>query len=277
MAQGQANFHFFLGRSGQASAGIRASELADPYGMRQGLIPTLVVGPQLRARNDKPVRWARVIPPGTNDLPQISKLRGGEGDRILRGSIVIEQVDGKDRSFLVSHRDEKAYYVLVRTGLMSRDGSVLADRLKLQQEGPLVTHGSYSFDHASVRVATAENEAGLSELLQNPASGVGRVAAERLRYKAIGKSIDLGSGVRCSQTAYVLWRMPFGAVLLIREIDGKLTRLVAQKDQLRVVDATGYATFFDQLEAAFVESRRKTKVSAGESEASEVSEASSAT
>jgi len=240
----QTNFHFFLARGDSVFNGIRASEVPDPYGDRAGAIPSLVVGPQLRAKNEKPVKWARIIPPGLKDFPKFA-ADGTRGEKIMRGSIIQVEEGDKKKSFLVSHRDEQAYYVLVRTGLMAVNGSTANDRLEIQKDGALVTHGSYSFDNASVRVAMAENEAELRQALTDPNFGVGRVEAERLGVKAVGRNIPL---LGCPASSYVLWKMPIGAVLLIREVNGKLTRLVAQKDQLRVVDATNYSTFFDRLE-----------------------------
>ncbi|RJQ35496.1 hypothetical protein C4556_00135 [Candidatus Parcubacteria bacterium] len=240
----QTNFHFFLGRNDALFNGIRASEVPDPYGNRAGVVPSLVVGPQLRAKNEKPVKWARIIPPGLEDFPKFA-ADGTRGEKIVSGSIIqVEEGDLK-KSFIVSHRDEQAYYVLVRTGLMAVNGSTANDRLEIQKHGELVTHGSYSFDNASVRVAMAENEAELRHALTDPTFSMGKVEAERLGAKAVGRNIPL---LGCPASSYVLWKMPIGAVLLIREVNGKLTRLVAQRDVLRRVDAKNYGSFFDRLE-----------------------------
>lgn len=240
----QTNFHFFLARSDSVFNGIRASEVADPYGDRKGAVPSLVVGPQLKAKNERPVKWARIIPPGLKDFPKFA-ADGDRGEKIMWGSIVHEGEGNANKAFLVSHRDEAAYYVLVRTGLMAVNGSTAQDRLNIQKDGDLVTHGSYSFDNASVRVAMAENQDDLRKALTNPDFGLGRVAAERIGAKAVGRKIPL---LGSPASSYVLWKMPLGAVLLVREVNGKLTRLVAEKDRLRVVDATSYGTFFDRLE-----------------------------
>src|SRR5262249_55057422 len=125
----------------------------------------------------------------------------------------------------------------------------------IQKETDLVSHGSYSFDHASLRIATAENEAALAELLKDPSVAFNAPAAERMDVKVIGKSIPIVGGRKIPETSYVLWRMPFGAVLLIRDVNGKLTRLVAQKDGIRTVDASGYAKFFPMLEEAHHKAR----------------------
>jgi hypothetical protein len=50
--------------------------------------------------------------------------------------------------------------------------------------------------------------------------------------------------------------VPVGAVLLIRDVNAKLTRLVAQKDQLRVVEATAYGNFFELLQDAHFKAAR---------------------
>jgi hypothetical protein len=256
------NFGFFEARRDHVISGVRTSNLPDPYGVRKGLVPTLVVGPQMKAKSDRPVKWATVIPPGADDLPSIDRPRGGDFDRIVGGSI-IKNVDGegKEQSFLVSHRDENAYYVLVRTGLKvafgpnGSDGG-MQDRLNIQKEHELVSHGSYSFDKASIRIATAENEAEIKELLDDPKRSLfTSVAAERMGVKVVGKSVALLGGRKCPQTSYVLWKMPIGAVLIVRDVDGKLTRLVSQKDQLRVVDASGYEKVFPMLEEAHEKAR----------------------
>jgi len=249
------DFHFFLGRSNSTVAGIRASEVPDPYAKRHGYVPSLVVGPQLKMRSERPVKWATVIPPGMEDSPEFFRPRGSADDKLVRGSIVQIEEGGEKHNYLVSHRDEKAYYVLVRTGLMVQNGSTVQDRLNIQKDAELVSHGSYSFDHASIRIAAAENQSTIGEIVGNPNLAVGRAAAERMDVKVIGKSIPLVGGRKVPETAYVLWRMPFGAVLLVRDVNGKLTRLVAQKDQLRVVDASGYAKFFPMLEEASLKAR----------------------
>lgn len=243
------NFHFFSARMDHTIAGIRASEVADPYALRQGVVPSLVVGPQLKTKNDKPVRWARIIPPGVNDLPRFEADRNTNGHKIVSGSIHQEKEGDKERSFLVAYRDgEGAYYVLARTGLVVRNGSTMNDRLEIQKDGKLVSHGSYSFDHASIRIAAAENESTVDAALKDPNAGFGRVAAERLKTKALGKQIPL---IGCPETSYVLWKMPIGAVLLIRDVNGKLVRLVAERTQLRYADATGHNGYFEDLQETF--------------------------
>lgn len=240
-----ANFHFFLARNNSAFAGIKASDVADPYLMRKGVVPSLIVGPQMRAKSDRPAKWARIIPPGMSDLPQYAVDRD-KNEKIMRGSIVSDGEGDQKKTYLVSHRDENAYYVLVRTGLMARNGNTVEDRMSIQKTAELVTHGSYSFDNGSLCIARAQNESTLSAQA-DPSIKIGTVAAERVGAKAMGKKIPL---LGCPESSYVLWRMPVGAMLLIRDVNGKLTRLVAEKSQLRVVDAVKYGGFFDQLEDA---------------------------
>lgn len=249
------DFHYFGARENTAFNGIRASEVADPYKLRMGLVPSLVVGPQLKLKSDRPVDWAKVIPPALNDLPEFHRPGGSEHDKLVRGSIIQEGEGDQKRNFLVSHRDENAYYVLVRSGLQRINGSTVADRLKIQQDSELVSHGSYSFDHASIRLAAAEDVTKINAAIGNPNVAIGSKAAERMDVKTIGKSITLVGGRKIPETSYVLWKMPFGAVLLVRDVNGKLTRLVAQKDRLRAVDAAGYAKFFDMLEDAHHKAR----------------------
>lgn len=258
MAQ-RIDFHFFLARENTTFNGIRASEVADPYLGRKGLVPSLVVGPQLKLKTDRPVTWAKVIPPGLEDSPEFFRPRGSDDDKLVRGSIIQVGEGEEKQNFLVSHRDEQAHYVLVRSGLKRVNGSTVQDRLNIQKDTEPMSHGSYSFDKASIRIAAAEDEAKIGEIVNNPNLAIGKVAAERMDFKAIGKSITLVGGERVPETAYVLWRMPFGAVLLVRDVNGKLTRLVSQKDQLRPVDASGYAKFYPMLEEAYVKARRAEK------------------
>src|SRR3989344_2575791 len=196
----QDNFNFFLARNDHVIAGIRASEVADPYRIRHGLVPSIIVGPQLFAKNDKPAGWAKIIPPGPDDLPTFRGDRRG-GNKVIGGSIVTVEEAGVTRNYLVSHRDERAYYVLVRTGLMRHNGSVVEDRLNLTKDGPLLTHGSYSFDKASMQIAMAENQAVLESATGDPKVKFGKIAAERLDTQAIGGGNPL---LNCSQSAQVL-------------------------------------------------------------------------
>jgi hypothetical protein len=245
--RGSDNFHFFLGRLNHTFSGIKASEVPDPYGNRSGLVTSIVVGSQLRMKREKPVTWAQVIPPGLEDIPKIVGDRRGN-DKIVRGSIIAE--DGKN--FLVSHRDEKANYMMVRTGLMAKDGSTAADRLEIQKDGKLMSHGSYSFDNGSVRVAMAENPNAIEKAMIDPGMSFGKVAAERMGAKAVGGRIPL---IGCPESAYVLWRMPFGSVLIIRDVNGAMSRIVSHTDGIRRVDAKGYASFFEKLEESYRKQR----------------------
>lgn len=251
MARPASNFFFFSARATDVYNGVRASEVADPYQQRKGLVPSLVVGPQLLMRTDKIVKWATVIPPGLNDIPEFHQPRGGDHTKIIRGAIEQKEVEGKKENFLVSYRDENAYYVLVRSGLQRVNGSIMQDRLNIQKDGELMTHGAYSFDTGSVRIATADHEQTLKDAFADPNIAFGRVAAERMDVQVVGKAFRLVGGIMCSQTSYVLWRMPFGAVLLVRDVNGKLTRLVSEPSCLRPVDASGYAKFFDILEEEY--------------------------
>jgi hypothetical protein len=200
-----------------------------------------VLGPKPRG-DGSTVRWAKVIAPDVNDRPEF------RGEKIVRGSIVKTDGDA-GRDVLVAHRDENAYYVLVRTGLRLIEGSTANDLMALGASGiNLMSHGSYSFDTGSVRIADASNENDLG-------ANIGRVSAERLDTKTMGRNIRL---IGCPESTFVLWRVPVGAVLLVRDINGKLTRLVGEKDGLRVVDApANLGMFFDHLEVAHRQQRAR--------------------
>src|SRR5262249_36170314 len=151
--------------------------------------------------------------------------------RVMQGSILRTAEEDTARDYVVAYRDDDAWYVLVRTGLFAKDGDKgMADRLEIQKEHEIVSHGSYSFDTASIRIATGEDQVDGGV---DGGSFFSSVAAERMSVKALGGRIPLIGGGYCPRTSYVLWKMPFGAVLLIREVNGKLVRLVSQRDQLR--------------------------------------------
>lgn len=236
-----ANLHFFIGREESTWNGIRYSDVPNLAGT---ILPSLVIGPSPRIKNTKPIKWAKVISPKLDDRPAFA------GDKIVRGSIVKEA----DEHVIVSHHDEQANYVLVRTGLKVIDGSTANDWMQLMADGVQPkTHGSYSFDNGSVQIAFANDEEKLKQALTDPnVGGMGKVAAERLDAKAVGRRIPL---LGCPQSSYVLWRMPFGAVLLVRDINGKLSRIVSHKDGVRRVDADKYDVFFEELEDAYQKKR----------------------
>jgi hypothetical protein len=247
-ANQNATFHFVLG-AGKPRAGIQTSDLVDHRASHAVPLPSLVVGPQMRQRGDRPVRWAHVIPPKLDNRPDFA------GEKIVRGSIIKESSAGVERDMLVAYSDEGAHYVMVRTGLiaMEQNGHRSTANHLLDMVGKGITpvsHGSYSFDAGAIRIATADD----INLLNNPNMVVGQVAAERIDAKAFGRKIEhLG----CAQSSYVLWRMPFGAILLIRDVNGILCRIESQKGGLRHVDANGsnFGTFFDALEDAYRKAR----------------------
>lgn len=252
------NLFFFSGYMENVVRGVRFDEVIDPNGTHNIALPTLIVGP-------KSAGWSKFIRPGKGDAPLY------DANKIWRGSIIKDPNDANQkRDIMVEYRDENANYVLVRTGvrLVDRGGTLnkanfwqqLADR-----DVKAVRHGAYSFDKEAVtrerpvRVATAEDiekiaEGKLSEIPINPLDGAGTVAAERMRTFVFGRQIK---GVGCPETAFVLWKMPFGAVLLVRDVDGTMSRLVSEKLGVTRRDGVGYGEFFDELDQAYHAARAK--------------------
>ena len=233
----QGNFAFFGGREDPVYAGMRHNAVPVPW-KGNVVIPSLVVGPSPRVERTRAPAWATIIPAKIGDAPRF------RGEKIFEGSIIEEATtSGKTEHVMVAHHDDEANYVLVRTGLRVIDGSTANDWMALQGAGiELKSHGSYSFDKGSVKVAAADDE-----VIKDPNIKIGKVAAERIHSKAVGKRIPL---LGCPQSSFVLWKMPFGSVLLVRDITGHLWRLLSTKSSVQKKDAKGYDSFFDQLQAA---------------------------
>jgi hypothetical protein len=252
----EANWFFFSGHEESTVQGLRFLEEVDPNATHSIALPTISIGPTK-------AQWRKIIRALLGDSPLYDQ------GKVWRGSIIKDpsDPDGK-KDVMVGYRDENANYALVRTGVraVDRGGAVskanfwtlLAERGITQG----VTHGGYSFDREAVqslktiRVATADDveqiAAGkLKDIMTDPNSGIGRVAAEK-----VGLPISIGrqiKGLGCPESAFVLWRMPFGSVLLVRDVDGRMSRLVSTKSGVRRVDANNreYAEFFDAFDKAY--------------------------
>lgn len=248
--RGNPNFHFFQGHLDDAFAGIRFDSIPDSHAAHGVPLPSLVVGPSRSAR------WSKVIPPKLEDQPSL------KGDKVWFGSIVKEPMPDTNgtRDVMVAYRDEDAHYVEVRTGLRPIDNggskSVGNHWMMMARNGIIPkSHGVYDFTKdtlEALRIAAAEADAKLSSeqltaFLKDPNFKVGQVAAERMDVKTIGRRIN---AIGCPETSFVLYRMPYGSVLLVRDIEGQLRRIVSSRDGVRVVDAKGYDGFFDSLEDA---------------------------
>ena len=246
-----ANFHFFQGHMADAVAGIRFDSIPDDLASHGVPLPSLVVGPS------RSTRWSKIIPPKLDDQPKL------QGDKVWFGSIVKEPMPNnieRTRDVMVAYRDENAHYVEVRTGLRPIDvggaKSVGNHWMMMAREGIVPkSHGVYDFTKetlAAMRIAAADADAKLNEeqlaaFLKDPNFKVGQVAAERMDVKTVGRRIK---AIGCPETSFVLYRMPYGSVLLVRDIEGQLKRIISSKDGVRVVDAKGYDAFFDGLEDA---------------------------
>src|SRR6185369_6576121 len=250
------NFFFFSGHEVSVVQGLRFLEEVDSHAEHSIALPTISIGPT-RAQ------WRKIIRALLGDSPLYDQ------GKVWRGSIIKDPNDpqGK-RDVMVGYRDENANYALVRTGVraVDRGGTVSKANFWTQlaergvQQG--VTHGGYSLDREAVqnlktiRVATAHDieqiaSGQLKDIMTDPNSGLGRVAAEK-----VGQPISIGrqiKGLGCPESAFVLWRMPFGSVLLVRDVDGRMSRLISTKSGVRPVDANSpeYARFFDEFDKSY--------------------------
>ena len=248
----EANFYFFSAHEEEVVHGIRFDDLLEPGATHNIAVPTVVIGP-------KRAPWSKFIRPISNDAPLY------DHNKVWRGSIIKDPNDERQkRDVMVEYRDDESNYVLVRSGLrmIERGGTMSKGnfwQLLADQSKSAVTHGAYSFDreavqgHKSIRIATAEDaeqiaEGKLRNVMTEPDFKMGNVAAERMGTLSIGRKIK---GVGCPETVYVMWRMPFGAVLLVRDVDGKMSRLISSKAGVRRVDAPGYEDFFEAFDEAY--------------------------
>lgn len=164
------------------------------------------------------------------------------GEKAVSGSVITHQVDGKDFKVLAAYKENGIWYVMCRTGLLVKGGGIVSDLIALQDSGVnFKAHGSFSLDGGAVKVGSGK---GIE---------LAKVPAERMRW-FISRNIP---GLdQIPQHRHDFWRIPVGAAVLVRDITGKLTRLVGEKDGVRVVDASGYNELFDGLEHARIEARK---------------------
>ncbi|OGG48570.1 hypothetical protein A2704_00510 [Candidatus Kaiserbacteria bacterium RIFCSPHIGHO2_01_FULL_54_36b] len=249
------NWFFFSGEMGTVVKGVRYREEPNPELESQIPLPTMSIGPDW-------AKWRKVIRALVKDAPNY------KDDKIWRGSVVKDPSDSEGkRDVMVTYRDEEANYALIRTGVryVERAGTKSKANFwtELAERGVEkgLRHGAYSFHKEalqgrSVRVATAEDieliAAGKMKdiRIQTNPNDFGTVEATK-----VGNPITLGRNNRQGfpDTVFILWRMPFGAVLLVRDVDGRMSRLVSTKFGVDRVDATGYEDFYEELDFQYHE------------------------
>lgn len=200
-------------------------------------IPSIVLGGYHHGWVEK---GGRKIPVGLKAPPLI-----GSNGRALVGSIVeVEQIgaDGKThkRKQLVAPQEKGVWYLTCRTGLLGHGSGTKADYIKLlgdlQDTGGMpVAHGSFSLDGGAVKLAEGES-AGV-DLVE--------VKADRVVW---GRSQRFLDGLGIPDSLFDEWRIPVGAEVLRRDIDGTLIRYIGGKDALLIADAKGYEKWFERLE-----------------------------
>lgn len=233
MTDSHVNFQFFHALDGKVREGQIMRALADPS--NPGVVNRmgLVLGGFIDEKA-VPTRGSAVIPADLTDMPVV------RGDKVVLGSVV-EQVltDGRKTKIITSLKDEsrRCYYVTVRTGLVRKDGGVMQHRAELMNAGGVHPHGSFSLDGGAIDLAAA----GLDLEL-------GSIPANQLRWSVKHGNL---SGLNMPERIFRLWEVPVGAVVLVGEVDGELTRLIGEEGGLRVADADGkdYRTAFNELES----------------------------
>lgn len=133
-----------------------------------------------------------------------------------------------------------ASYVLLRTGIKPDPfGGILADLQSIGGVGSglrLCDHGSVSFHFGTGVQATA--------VATVKDADFGKVAAEQVAALVVNRSGLLGGMLLYT---YVLWKLVDDSVVLARDIDGVICRVVRQKGRVSVVDASGYQDYADSL------------------------------
>ena len=216
--------------------GIRSDFVPDE--IQQKTLPSIVVGGM---RQGKPQKGAKVLPTLITDRPVFNKA-----NKVVRGSVIDQSIDGgKARKVIVSHKEGNTWYVLVRTGLRVGPQGTMGDYLDLSASGDLKSHGSFNFDRntGAVKLAESREENAL----------FGSAEAQKL-WEAKGRKIP---GTSFLDIDYTLWGVPEGAVVIVRDINGKMTRLIGGKTRLFIEDANGYDKFFDRLLEEAVEARKR--------------------
>ncbi len=207
-------------------AGIRAEFFPDE--VLKKTLPSVLVG---SLQHGKPAKGSIVVPTLVTDKPLFSK-----DGKVLRGSVTDQTVDDKTkRKVIVSHKQGNDWIVLVRTGLRVGKEGMLGDFADLSNKGELTTHGSFN----------ANKNSGAFELAKSreEKAAFGKVDAEQL-WQAKSKKI---AGLNMPKTDYTFWLLPEGAVILVRDINGQMVRVIGGKTQVLIEDATGYEKFFDRL------------------------------
>lgn len=199
-------------------------------------IPSIVIG-EYNQRGGWVAPGGSKVPVSLQSLPKI-----GDG-KALAGSIVEidwtnDDGETKKRKELVAFQDGDAWYVLIRTGVLGYGRGVMNDYLKLlgelQETGDSIfSHGSYGLDGGAVEIGSGEGQLDIPD-----------VKAELVKHGRARNFLDRG----IPAYTYRLWRVPPGAMLLDRDINGELRRTVGEPDTPRVVDATGYEQVFEDLE-----------------------------
>jgi hypothetical protein len=232
-----ANLHFFMPRGQGLSAGVRADLLPDEIAKIP--LPSVVIGGV--SRNGKLNKGSSVVPALLTDRPLFNQR-----NKIIRGSAIDQDIGGgKTRKVLASHKEGNDWIVLVRTGFQFGPQGMMGDYMDLAAKGVLKAHGSYNFDKKGGAFKLAEG--------REQTSDFGSVAAEKIG-SVQGRKL---SGLPYSPVNYDFWRIPEGAVVIVRDVDGKLCRLIGGKLGVLVQDADGYDKFFDVLFIDDMEARQK--------------------
>lgn len=234
----------FLG--GEVAPGVRVRHLWNQE-IKQKL-PAIHLGGFVQKRKGKAPtpRQGSVQLWSHKDLPPTIK----EGKFINGGVAKIKTKKGGTRRLLTARlSDYDNYVVTTRTGLLALDGDIMNHLTSLSVEGvKLVPHGTFS-------LGGAKNVESVS------LGGEEIPEAKRIRWfvkRAQNFPSADGSQVYVPAYRYDIWEVPVGGELLIRDIDGSITRLVARPRCLDVVDAPDNGhQIFDDLEAARVARLRK--------------------
>lgn len=165
----------------------------------------------------------KIIPVSTQQKPLLTR----DGLRALLGTFQKLPTESGEKMFLTNKEaSDDAYYVHLQTGFsVGLNGQIDGHLNRLLLEGVQPTSfGSFSLDGASVQIEEAE---GLE---------LSKEQATRLRW-------SVSRGVR-----HDLWRIPSGAAVLVRDVNGIIFRIVAEGNDVRIVDATKYEKVFEDLE-----------------------------
>ena len=223
-----ANTFFFGVREENLVIGVTADIVADR--VNGAPRPSLIVGG--RSREGRPAKWASIVPASLSDRPQFN-----QASKIVSADVALEDIPGgKQRSVLVSHKEGTDWLVLVRTGFRVGREGIMGDMMDLLNTGvTLKEHGSFSFDRGTAAFNVAKGRSEIADFA--------KVAAVR-EGSTVGRRIPI---LRFPESSYDLWRVPVGAIVIVRDVTGKLFRLIGGKTSLQVVDADGYDSFFDML------------------------------